>query len=177
MPHFEKTLSSKEIFNGKVIRVCHDSVVLENGKTSMREVVYHNGGVCILPLTDKGEVILVRQFRYPYKEEIWELPAGKLNALEDPFECAVRELKEEVGATAKSYTFLGTLYPSPGYCGEIITMYLARELEISEQCLDEDEFLDTVYLPFDEAIKMVMDGKIPDSKTQTALLKAYMLLK
>ena len=177
MPHFEKTLSSKEIFDGKVIRVCHDSVELENGETALREVVYHNGGVCVLPLTDSGEVIFVKQFRYPYKEEVLELPAGKLNLGEDPFESAVRELKEETGAEAKNYTPLGRLYPSPGYCGEIITMYLAQDLSFGEQSLDDDEFLDTVRIPFEKAVEMVLAGKIPDAKTQTAILKAKLMLK
>ncbi|MBQ8337649.1 MAG: NUDIX hydrolase, partial [Oscillospiraceae bacterium] len=157
--------------------VCHDSVLLENGETALREVVYHNGGVCVLPLTDSGEVIFVKQFRYPYKEEVLELPAGKLNLGEDPFESAVRELKEETGAEAKKYTPLGRLYPSPGYCGEIITMYLAEELSFGEQNLDEDEFLDTVKIPFEKAVEMVLAGEIPDAKTQTALLKAKLMLK
>lgn len=177
MPHFEKTLSSKEVFNGKVIRVCHDSVELENGETALREVVYHNGGVCVLPLTSDGEIIFVRQFRYPYKEEVLELPAGKLNKGEDPFESAVRELKEETGAEAGRYTPLGRLYPSPGYCGEIITMYLAEDLTFGEQSLDEDEFLDTVKIPFEKAVEMVLAGEIPDSKTQTAILKVKLMKK
>ncbi|MBQ7800640.1 MAG: NUDIX hydrolase [Oscillospiraceae bacterium] len=177
MPHFEKTLSSKEVFDGKVIRVCHDSVELENGETALREVVYHNGGVCVLPLTDSGEVIFVKQFRYPYKEEVLELPAGKLNKGEDPFESAVRELREETGAEAKKYTSLGRLYPSPGYCGEIITMYLAEDLSFGEQSLDEDEFLDTIRIPFEKAVEMVLSGEIPDAKTQTAILKAKLMQK
>lgn len=143
----------------------------------MREVVYHNGGVCVLPLTDSGEVIFVKQFRYPYKEEVLELPAGKLNLGEDPFESAVRELKEETGAEAKKCTPLGRLYPSPGYCGEIITMYLAEELSFGEQKLDEDEFLDTVKIPFEKAVEMVLAGEIPDAKTQTAILKVKLMLK
>ncbi len=175
MPHFEKTLCSKEVFNGKVIRVCHDSVLLENGQEALREVVYHNGGVCVLPLTDEGEVIFVRQFRYPYKEEVLELPAGKLNKGEDPFESAVRELKEETGAAAEKYTPLGKLYPTPGYCGEIITMYLAENLVFGEQALDEDEFLDTVKIPFEKAVEMVLAGEIPDAKTQTAILKTKLM--
>lgn len=177
MLHFEKTLSSKEVFDGKVIRVCHDSVELENGETALREVVYHNGGVCVLPLTDSGEVIFVKQFRYPYKEEVLELPAGKLNKGEDPFESAVRELREETGAEAKKYISLGRLYPSPGYCGEIITMYLAEDLSFGEQSLDEDEFLDTIRIPFEKAVEMVLSGEIPDAKTQTAILKAKLMQK
>ncbi len=177
MPHFEKTISSKEIFSGKVIRVCHDDVILENGKSAKREVVYHNGGVCVLPLTESSEVLFVKQFRYPYRQEVLEIPAGKLEKGEDPLESGKRELLEEVGAAADKITFLGELYPSPGYCGEIISMYLAEDLSFAEQSLDEDEFLDVVKIPLSEAVKMVMENKIPDAKTQTAILKTYLLKK
>ena len=152
-------------------------MLLENGEEALREVVYHNGGVCVLPLTDEGGVIFVRQFRYPYKEEVLELPAGKLNKGEDPFESAVRELREETGAVAEKYTPLGKLYPTPGYCGEIITMYLAENLVFGEQALDEDEFLDMVKIPFEKAVEMVLAGEIPDAKTQTAILKTKLLKK
>ncbi len=177
MPHFEKTLYEKEVFNGRIIRVCHDEVLLENGEKALREVVYHNGGVCILPLCDNGDVLFVKQFRYPYKEEVLEIPAGKLEKGEDTLECAKRELLEEVGAVADKITPLGKLYPSPGYCGEIITIYLGEGLSFKEQCLDEDEFLDVVKIPLSKAVEMVMNGEILDSKTQTALLKTYILKK
>lgn len=177
MPHFEKTVSSKEIFDGKIIRVCHDDVILENGEKAKREVVYHNGGVCILPLCENGDVLFVRQFRYPYKEEVLELPAGKLEKGENPLECGKRELLEEVGATAGKITSLGKLYPSPGYCGEIISMFLAEDLSFSEQHLDSDEFLDVERIPLEKALEMVMQNQIPDSKTQTAILKTFILKK
>lgn len=177
MSHFEKTLESKEIFSGKVLRLCHDKVELENGKTAFREVAYHNGGVCVLALDDDENVYFVRQFRYPYKKEVLELPAGKLEKGEDPFESAKRELLEEIGATAQDYTDLGKLYPSPGYCGEVISMYLAKNLSFSKQNLDEDEFLSVEKIPFEAAVKMVLNGEIPDAKTQTALMKAYLMLK
>lgn len=177
MPHFEKTLSEKEVFKGRIIRVCHDEVLLENGQKAMREVVYHNGGVCILPLCDNGDVLFVKQFRYPYKEEVLELPAGKLEKGEDPLESGKRELLEEVGAKAKEFTSLGKLYPTPGYCGEIISMFLAEGLEFASQNLDEDEFLDVVRIPLEQAVQMVMANKIPDSKTQTAILKTYLMKK
>ena len=175
MAHFEKTLDSKEIFNGKVIRVCHDTVLLEDGNTAKREVVYHNGGVCVLPLCENGDVIFVKQFRYPYREELLELPAGKLNAGEEPLESGKRELLEETGAVAGEYTDLGKLYPSPGYCGEIISIYLAENLSFESQKLDEDEFLDVVRIPLKKAVEMVLKNEIPDSKTQTAILKAHLL--
>ena len=115
MAHSEQTLDSRLIFDGKVIRVTLDIVRLENGDTSMREVVHHHGGACIMPVTDQGEVYLVRQFRYALGEEMWELPAGKLEAGEDPFEAAKRELEEECGVTADEYIPLGCIYPTVGY--------------------------------------------------------------
>ena len=177
MPHFEKTLNEKEVFAGRIIRVCHNEVLLENGQKAMREVVYHNGGVCVLPLCENGDVLFVKQFRYPYNEEVLELPAGKLEKGEEPLESGKRELLEEVGAKAESYTSLGKLYPSPGYCGEIISMFLAEGLEFSSQSLDEDEFLDVVRIPLEKAVEMVMSGEIPDSKTQTAILKTFLMKK
>ena len=175
--HFEKTISSKEIFKGKVISVHHDEVSLENGNTAMREVVYHNGGVCVLPLLSNSDVLFVKQFRYPYREEVLELPAGKLEKGEEPFLSAQRELLEETGATAGEYIDLGKLYPSPGYCSEVISMYLARDLEFSAQKLDEDEFLDVVKIPLQKAVQMVLDGTITDAKTQAAILKTHIMLK
>ena len=118
MAHIETTLDSKEIFNGRVIRVTVDTVRLENGNTSTREIVHHHGGACVLPVDDEGNVYMVRQFRYAMGEEIWELPAGKLEAGEDPFEAAKRELAEECGVTANHYTDLGVLYPTVGYDSE-----------------------------------------------------------
>ena len=120
MPHSETTLDSKEIFAGRVIRVTLDTVRLENGHTSTREVVHHHGGACIMPVTDDGEIYMVRQFRYALGEEVWELPAGKLEQDEDPFAAAKRELEEECGLTADEYTSLGVLYPTVGYDSEKI---------------------------------------------------------
>lgn len=169
----EECISSEQKFDGKVFKVKLDKVKLENGKTAFREVVHHNGGVCILPVTENNEVIFVRQFRYPYMESILELPAGKLEVGEDPSEAGKRELLEETGCTCRKYTSLGKLYPSPGYVDEIIHLYLAEELEYNEQKLDEDEFLDIVKMPFDKAVEMVMNNEIHDSKSQVCILKAY----
>ncbi|HAS79250.1 MAG TPA: ADP-ribose pyrophosphatase [Ruminococcus sp.] len=173
----EECISSKEIFNGKIFKIKVDDVKLENGKTSIREVVHHNGGVCILPLTDKNEVIFVKQFRYPYMETVLELPAGKLEAGEEHYSAGKRELLEETGCTCKKYQYLGKLYPSPGYVDEIIHLYLAQELEFSEQHLDDDEFLDIIKIPLEKAVEMVMSGEIYDSKTQVCILKTYISMK
>lgn len=171
MPHTEAMLESKEIFNGRVIRVTLDKVQLEDGTTSTREVVHHHGGACVLPVDADGNVTMVRQFRYALGEELWELPAGKLEAGEDPFEAAKRELSEECGLTADTYTELGVVYPTVGYDSEKIYLWAAEGLHTVGQHLDAGEFLDVVKMPFAQALGLVMDGTIKDSKTQIALLK------
>ena len=171
MPHTEAMLESKEIFNGRVIRVTLDKVQLEDGTTSTREVVHHHGGACVLPVDADGNVTMVRQFRYALDEALWELPAGKLEAGEDPFEAAKRELSEECGLTADTYTELGVVYPTVGYDSERIYLWAAEGLHTVGQHLDAGEFLDVVKMPFAQALGLVMDGIIKDSKTQVALLK------
>ena len=169
--HFEKTLSSETLFEGRVITLTKDTALLENGKTATREVVHHHGGACILPVDADGSVTMVRQFRYAFGEEIWELPAGKLEADEDPFEAAKRELSEECGLTADNFIDLGVVYATVGYDSEKIYLWAATGLHSTAQHLDAGEFLDVVKMPFDEALGLVMDGTIKDSKTQVALLK------
>lgn len=171
MAHIETTLDSTTIFEGKVIRVTVDTVELEDGSAGYREIVHHHGGACVLAVTDNDEVYLVRQYRYALEEEIWELPAGKLEAGEDPFEAAKRELSEECGVTADEFIDLGVLYPTVGYDSEKIYMYAARGLHAVPQHLDQGEFLDVVKLPFAKALDMVMKDEIRDSKTAAALLK------
>jgi len=167
----EKTVEEKLIFDGRVITVYHNKVLLSDGTTAMREIVAHPGGVCVAPLTDKGELLFVRQFRCPYEEILTELPAGKLEKGEDPLEAGIRELSEETGASADCVRSLGKLYPSPGYCGEIIHLYLATGLSFGDQHPDDDEFLDVLRIPLDKAVDMVMNGELTDSKTQVAVLK------
>ena len=129
-----------------------------------------------MPLTADNNVLLVKQFRYPFLEATVEVPAGKINYGEDHEECGRRELLEETGMTAGEFTYLGCLYPTPAYDTETIHMYLARNLEQHNQHLDDDEFLDVLKVPFDEAVKMVMENKLPDAKTQIALLRTKVLL-
>ena len=177
MKLFEKTLTSETKFEGRIIKVLRDTVELENGKTSAREVVCHNGGVCVAALTEQNEVLLVRQFRYPYKEVLLELPAGKLEKGEDPFEAVKREQMEETGTTGENYISLGNLYPSHGYCGEIIRIWACRVAQKGEMHLDEDEFLEVERIPLDKAVEMVLNNEIPDSKTQVGILKTAALIK
>ncbi|MEE1160613.1 MAG: NUDIX hydrolase [Acutalibacteraceae bacterium] len=172
----EKQISAEYMYKGKIISLRRDKALLPNGNTATREVVEHNGGVCVAALTDNDEVLFVRQFRYPYMEIIPEIPAGKRDsAEEDPFECGRRELKEETGATAEKFIPLGKLYPSPGYCGEIIWMYAATGLSYGEQNPDDDEFLTVEKIPLDKAVEMILSGEITDAKTQAAVLKLKVL--
>ena len=164
MKLFEKTLTSETKFEGRIIKVLRDTVELENGKTSAREVVCHNGGVCVAALTEQNEVLL-------------ELPAGKLEKGEDPFEAVKREQMEETGTTGENYISLGNLYPSPGYCGEIIRIWACRVAQKGKMHLDEDEFLEVERIPLDKAVEMVLSNEIPDSKTQVGILKTAALVK
>ena len=173
----ETKVSREDIFEGHIVHLVKDNVTLPNGAAATREVCLHNGAVCVVPITDDGDIIMERQFRYPFDEVIWEIPAGKLDKGEtDELSAAARELREETGYTAENYTFIGYIYPSPAILSEKIAMYVATGLHKGEQNLDEDEFLDVVKVPFDEVVKMIMENKIPDGKTQTAVLKAKILL-
>ncbi len=169
MSHFEKQLSSEEIFDGRVFTVQKDLVQLEDDQKVCREVIRHNGGVCIAALDECDNLLMVRQFRYAMNTELLEIPAGKLEAGEEPMECGKRELQEETGYTAGSFQYIGKMYPSPAYLDEIIYIYLATDLLVSEQNLDDEEFLSVEKIPFDEAVEMMLSGQIPDAKTQVAL--------
>lgn len=173
----EKTVSQDVRFRGHIINLRVDDAILPNGNHATREVVEHPGGVCVAALTDQKELLFVRQFRYPYSEVLLELPAGKLDRNgESPLEAGKRELREETGAVAEQYRCLGKLYPSPGYCDEIIYLYLATDLTFGDAKPDEDEFLECERIPLDRAVEMVLQNKIPDAKTQVAVLKVASLL-
>lgn len=174
----ETTVTQEYRFHGRIIHVRTDTVSLPNGAAAEREVVEHPGGVCVAALTDENELLFVRQFRYPYKEVVLELPAGKRDrANEDPLTCGKRELLEETGATAAEYVSLGRVYPTPGFCNEVIHLFLARGLSFGEARPDEDEFVEVERIPLDQAVTMVMNNEIPDAKTQIAILKTAALLK
>ncbi len=173
---FEKTIDSEVKYEGKILTVCSDKAELENGAIVSRDVIRHSGGVGVVPVTDEGDVLFVRQFRYPFQKVLMEIPAGKLNAGEDHAEAGRRELQEETVCTCKQCRYMGYMIPTPAYCQEITHMYLATGLEGGKQNLDDDEFLEVVKIPLDKAVEMVMNGEIEDGKTQLALLKAKMIL-
>jgi ADP-ribose pyrophosphatase len=177
MELIEKTAKSELIYDGVVVHLYRDIVSLPNGGESVREIIKHLGAVCIVPITDDGEIILERQFRYAVGEILTEIPAGKLNSAdEDPAEAALRELKEETGAVPAELIDMGIYYGSPAIVGEKIHMYMARGLTFGERNLDEDEFLDVVRMPLCEAVREVLAGNIPDGKTQAAILRAAAML-
>ena len=173
----EKTLNSKTVFDGRILKIMVDDIELPNGHKSNREVVGHPGGVCVAALDEDNYLYFVKQYRYPYHEVVTELPAGKLEKGQTPLENGKRELKEEVGAEGYSYISLGHLYPSPGYTQEIIHLYACRIKSIGSQNPDEDEFLNVERIHIDKAVEMVLNNQLPDAKTQTAVLKLAMLLK
>lgn len=173
----EKTQDSTTVYDGKIFKIKKDTVLLEDGNEAFREFVVHHGGVCVLPLTENNEIIMVKQYRYPLAAATLEVPAGKLNYPgEDHLDAGKRELLEETGAVAENIEYLGEIYPIPAYTTEIIHMYLARGLSFKSQNLDDDEFLDVVKIPFEEALRMVMDGTLKDSKTMIIIMKAWLML-
>lgn len=172
MKLFEETVDQKIVYQGKIVTLRTDIARLENGRMTGREVVEHPGGVCVLPLEENGDTYTVRQFRYPFGQVIEELPAGKLDGPEDPEMGARRELSEEIGCEAGELIYLGRLLMSPGFCTEVLHMYLARKLIHGRQHPDEDEFLEASRVPFAELLERVLSGEVADAKTVALTLKA-----
>ena len=173
----ERTLRREDKFTGRILTVHVDTVELPGGGTALREVADHPGGVAVLALDGENNVLTVTQYRYPFGKPLLEIPAGKLDHPgEDPYAAGLRELEEETGAVPGIYEPLGRILPSPGCYGETLHLYLARELRMSEQHLDEDEFLNVERIPFDEMVRRCLDGEIEDAKTVAAVLKAKLLL-
>ena len=166
----EKCLKSNVIYEGKILTLNCDDVLCSNGEKATREIVHHRGGVCILAEVD-GKIPFVRQYRYAYKEETLELPAGKIEKDEDPYECALRELTEEVGLVASELENYGEVYPSPGYTNEILYLYVAKGIKKGKQHFDRDEVLDVVYLSREEIKKYLQDNILKDAKTVCLLYK------
>ena len=174
----ERTIRSEDIFEGQVLHVKKDTVSLPNGKASTREYCVHKGAVAVLPLTEKGEVILVKQYRYAPRRVFLEVPAGKLDSVDEvPREAALRELREETGAVCQTLTPIGALIPSPALLTEKIHMFLAEGLTFGKTDPDEDEFLEIIRMPLSALVDMVMRGEIEDAKTQIMALKVWEMKK
>ena len=167
----EFKVSGEVLFDGKIIRVERDQIEMENGEKSMREVVYNTGGVSVLALTENEEVILVKQFRYPSKEDLYEIPGGKRDDSEEFITAGLRELKEETGYVSDEVEYFGYFYPTVAYCAETIHIVLAKNCHYEKQCLDEGEYVDVEIIPFKKVMEMVYNNEIKDGKTLIALLK------
>lgn len=167
----EKTIRSQEIFNGKIIKVSVDDVLLPNGETSIRELVKHQGAVAVIAVTKDQRVVMVEQYRKPLEKNLVEVPAGKLEPGEAPEVTAVRELEEETGFTTNQLEYVTSFYTTPGFCDERIYLYYTDKLIplIEEKALDEDEFLDCETYTMEELDQLVKDERIHDLKTMYAL--------
>ena len=177
MKNMEKTLEKDVVFQGRIITVRKDRVLLPNKRETTREVVEHLGGGGIVPLDGEKNVYMVRQYRYPFEKELLEIPAGKLEVGEEPLACAIRELSEETGFTAENYEYLGMTYPSPGYCKEILHIYMATGLTVGTMHLDENEFLCVEKFSLDTLVQMIRQNQIADAKTVIGILKTKLYLE
>lgn len=173
----EKTVSTENIFKGKIIDVKLHRVLMPDGEIAEREIVGHPGGVGIVAVTEDNKIILVKQYRKPLEKAIYEIPAGKLDPNEPVEVCGKRELMEETGATAKCFEYLGYMYPSPGFTDEVTHIYLATGLSFGEANPDEDEFLDIEFFDIDEVKEMIMNNEICDGKTVMGFFKMMERLK
>ena len=177
MDFTEKTISSTIVFKGKILTVKVDEVELPNGRRAAREVTEHSGAVAVLPVTDDGKAILVRQFRYPYKQHLIEIPAGKIDPGETPDEAVLREMREEINRSCGEITKLGVMYPAPGAQYEPVYIYLAKKLSVCDGKPDEDEFVESVFMDIGDLTDKVMSGEIRDAKTCVAVLKYALMNK
>ena len=166
-----KRISRDLVAKGAILDYYQDTMQIPNGNIAKWDLIDHKGAAAVVAVREDGKLLMVRQYRYALKEELWELPAGKLEKDEDPFEAAKRELEEECGVTAERFINLGVLYPTVGYDSEKIYIWAAKGLKPTSQHLDDGEFLDVAGLPFDDVLEMVMTDEIRDSKTVTAMLK------
>jgi len=173
---YEEKISSRQIFNGEILGLLFDKVRLPNGKTASREKITHPGAVGVVPVTDENEILLVRQYRYSVNDTTIEIPAGKLDRDELPESCAKRELAEEVGAIDGKLRLLSSFYTTPGFCDEVLHLFIATGFKISNNSPDEDEFLDIIKIKIETALLWFKEGKIKDSKTIIGILMARDLL-
>lgn len=174
---YEKTISTKIVYAGEIIDVEKKTVKLSNGKNVNRDIVRHKGASVIIPITNKNEIYMVKQFRKAIERVLIEVPAGKIDKNEDPKVCAIRELKEETGIIAKNIKRILSIYSTPGFCDEILHIYIATDLIEGEACSDEDEFLISKKIKIEELIEMIYRGEITDAKSIICILTAEKYIK
>lgn len=173
----EKTINTEKIFEGNIIDLQVDEVLLPNGKTSKRELIKHPGAVAIIPITKDNKIVFVKQYRKALEKTLIEIPAGKLDNKEQPLVAAIRELEEETGYTTNELSFVTSFYSSPGFADELVYIYITDTLEKLETPVkgDEDEFIELMELTLDEAKQYVEEEKIHDAKTNYAILYLHAL--
>jgi ADP-ribose pyrophosphatase len=172
MNYYEKTVSEKHIYRGNIIDVEMLTVTLPDGREATRDIVRHPGAAAVIPLNEKGEIYMVRQFRKPLDAVSLEIPAGKLDKGEDPVVCAGRELKEETGLTAEKLIPLVSVHSTPGFSDEVLHLFAATGLKEGESCADDDEFITTEKYSVEQLIDMVLNGEITDAKSIIGILLA-----
>lgn len=169
----EKLIKKNLVYKGKILELYNDDVLCDNGNYAKREIINHNGGAGVLIVNDKEEVLLIKQFRYAYGEELYEIPAGKLENAEDPYKAALREMEEETGYKAQELNSLGTIYPTCGYSNEKIYLYLARDFKITKTNFDADENITSSWYPLAMVLEKIRNGEIKDAKTIIAVYNYY----
>ncbi len=176
MDQEEKTTKKNLIYDGKILQLYNDEILTPGGKVAYREYVNHHGGASVLAVDDDNNIYMVEQYRYAYKQLLLEIPAGKLEKGEDAKVCAIRELKEEIGAECKEIKQMALVYPTPGYTNEPLYIFVATGLTFGDTKWDDDEYLNIKKIPFDRALEMVKSGEIKDGKSVVAILR-YALFK
>ena len=170
----EKQVDSTNVFDGRLLHVYKDNIILPNGHRSTREYIRHLGAVAVVAMDEEGRIAIEHQFRYPFQAELIEIPAGKLDyAQEDHLEAAQRELREETGIVAGEYEYLGPFYPTCAYSTEVIHLYWAKDLSFGERELDDDESINVEMVKLEDMVDLVLSGKVPDGKTQAAILAVW----
>ncbi|HXN05981.1 MAG TPA: NUDIX hydrolase [Nitrospiria bacterium] len=173
----KKSRESKRVYDGKLLKIELDRVTLPNGNVADLEMIHHPGASAVVPLLEDGNILLVHQYRYAAGGFIFEIPAGKLDSGEDPLACAGRELEEETGYRAGRYTKLLSFLTTPGFCDEVIHIYIAEDLVPGKQDLEENEVLEIRKIPFTKTMEMIASGEIRDGKTIIGLQAAWLKLK
>ncbi|MBR5097857.1 MAG: NUDIX hydrolase [Spirochaetales bacterium] len=170
----EKQLDSTKVFEGRLLHVYKDNILLPNGNKSTREYIKHPGAVAIVALDDKNRIAIEHQFRYPFSAELIEIPAGKLDYIgENPLSAAERELREETGITASEFEYMGPFYPTCAYSNEVIHLYWAKGLSYGDRDLDDDESINVEMMDIKDVVRMILEGKVQDGKTQAAVLQVW----
>jgi len=176
MKYEEKTVTEQHIYTGNIIRVEMLTVTLPDGREATRDIIRHPGASAVIPLSENGELYMVRQYRKPIDAESLEIPAGKLDHGEDPAVCAERELREETGLTAERITHIASIHSTPGFSDEVLHLYAATGLKEGESCADADEFLSVEKYKVEDLIKMILEGKITDAKTIIGIFTAEKIM-